>query len=155
MKEHLGSGPLQQKPEDRKENRLITFWDSGGVTCPKVTIPCLEAAVVSACLQSWGPEWRELWHSQVLNHKGGFSPIAGLRRATCEVLWSARSLHPGPKTSLGSNASFIKVLTPRPGAGPLTSLCFPHLQNNAYLEGLFQRLKTVFVRASCMIHGSW
>ena len=61
VKWHLASRPLQQKPEDRKEDRLMIFWDAGGVTCSQVTIPCLEASVVNAYLQSWGPEWSALW----------------------------------------------------------------------------------------------
>ena len=56
VKWHLASQLLQQKPEDRREDRLIIFWDTGGVTCSQVTILCLEASVVSAFLPSWRPE---------------------------------------------------------------------------------------------------
>lgn len=68
--------------------------------------------------------------SQVLNHKGGFSPIADQCRVACEVLWFTRNLDLGPQTSLFQIQTLSNV-------GPLTSVCFLHLQNNAYLPGLF------------------
>lgn len=49
----------------------------------------------------------------------------------------------------------VPALSTCPRPGSFLSLCFPRLQNNAYLAGLLQRLKMLFVRplAWGMAHG--